>query len=75
VIPVVIEESIAEVAEVIETPVITEVADQVVESPVVDEVVEIINVETAEVLPDIVDEPEELPENRRRKRRSSATVD
>ena len=74
-IPVVIEEPISEVAEVIETVVITEVAEKVVETSVVDEVAEIINIETAEVLYPVVDEPEELPENRRRKRRSSATVD
>jgi ribonuclease E len=56
------EELMSEVAEVIQTPVI-------------DDVVEIAEIEPVEVLTAIVDESEELPENRRRKRRSSATVD
>jgi ribonuclease E len=71
VIPVVMEA----VGAVVENPVMIEVAEQGVETPIVDEVAEIINIETAEVLPVVVDEPEELPENRRRKRRSSAVVD
>ncbi|MCY7368948.1 MAG: ribonuclease E/G, partial [Chamaesiphon sp.] len=75
VIPVVMEEVSSEVVEVVDIPVVTEVAEPVVETPVVDEVVEIAKTDTVEVPTPIVDEPEELPENRRRKRRSSATVD
>jgi ribonuclease E len=74
-IPVVIEEMSSEVVAVVETPVIAEVAEQVLETPVAAEVVEIATIETVEVLTQVVEEPEELPENRRRKRRSSATVD
>jgi ribonuclease E len=47
-----------------------EPVDELVETPIVENVVE-----TAEVSTLGVDTPEELPENRRRKRRSSATVD
>ena len=75
VIPVVMEEVSSEVVEVVNTPVVAEVVAQVVETPTVTEVVEIDNIETVEVLTPIVDEPEELLENRRRKRRSSAVVD
>ena len=75
VIPVVMEDVSSQVVEVVETPVITEVADPVVETAIADEVVEIAKIETVEVPTAIIDEPEELPENRRRKRRSSAAVD
>jgi ribonuclease E len=74
VIPVVMEELSSEIAEVVETPVVTEVTKKVIETPIA-EVVEIAKIETVEALTAIVDEPEELPENRRRKRRSSAVVD
>jgi ribonuclease E len=47
-----------------------EPVDELVETPIVETVVE-----TAEVSIASVDTPEDLPENRRRKRRSSATVD
>jgi ribonuclease E len=73
VIPVVMEASTSAIAEVIETPVVTEITQKVIETPVA-EVVEIAKIETVDVLTAIVDEPE-LPENRRRKRRSSAVVD
>jgi ribonuclease E len=62
------EELMSEVAEVVEevveTPVVIEVVEEVVEAPAV----EIAEIETVEEL-------EDLPENRRRKRRSSAAVD
>jgi ribonuclease E len=69
------EELMSEVAEVVEEVVETPVVTEVVETPMIEEVVEIAEVEAVEVLTAIVDEPEELPENRRRKRRSSAVVD
>jgi ribonuclease E len=75
VIPVVMEEASSEVVEVFETPEVAEVTEQVIETPIVVEVVETVNIEPVEVVTAIADEPEELPENRRRKRRSSAVVD
>jgi ribonuclease E len=67
------EELMSPAAEVVETPVM--IAAEIIEIPVVAEVVEIPELETVDVLTAIVDEPDELPENRRRKRRSSAVVD
>ena len=75
-IPVVMEKLSSEVVDVVDIPVITtEVSDPVVETAIVDEVMEIATPEAVEAPTAIVDEPEELPENRRRKRRSSAAVD
>jgi ribonuclease E len=71
-IPVVIEEVSSEVVETLDAAQVTE---QVVETQVAAEVVEFATIEAVEVLTPVIDEPEELPENRRRKRRSSATVD
>ena len=72
-IPVVMEKLSSEVVDVVDIPVITtEVSDPVVETAIVDEVMEIATPEAVEAPTAIVDEPEELPENRRRKRRSSA---
>jgi ribonuclease E len=48
-----------------------EAVGEVIETPVVD----IVAIEPVEALTETVDELEELPENRRRKRRSSAVVD
>jgi ribonuclease E len=67
------EELMSPAAEVVETPVV--IAAEIIEIPVVAEVVEIPELETVDVLTAIVDEPDELPENRRRKRRSSAVMD
>jgi ribonuclease E len=67
------EELMSPAAEVVETPVM--IAAEIIEIPVVAEVVEIPELETVDVLTAIVDEPDELPENRRRKRRSSAVMD
>ena len=68
--------------EVVETPLEAEAIDEVVEIPepkTIDEVVETdaisIDPEPVEPVTIAIEPPEELPENRRRKRRSSATVD
>ncbi|WP_373545162.1 Rne/Rng family ribonuclease [Chamaesiphon sp.] len=69
--------------EVVETPLEAETIDEVVETlpepEAIDEVVETdaisIDPEPFEPLTIGIEQPEELPENRRRKRRSSATVD
>ena len=71
-IPVVMDD-VSEVVEVVDTPAIAEVVEQVVETAA--EAVEVADIKTVEESQPIVDEPEELPENRRRKRRSSAVVD
>ena len=69
--------------EVVETPPDPEAIDEVVETPpepeTIDEIVETdaisIDPEPVEPVTIGIEPPEELPENRRRKRRSSATVD
>ena len=68
--------------EVVETPLEAEAIDEVVEIPepkTIDEVVETdaisIDPEPVDPVTIAIEPPEELPENRRRKRRSSATVD
>ena len=69
--------------EVVETPSDPEAIDEVVETPpepeTIDEIVETdaisIDPEPVEPVTIAIEPPEELPENRRRKRRSSATVD
>jgi ribonuclease E len=58
------------VDEVIETSQAAKAVDEIVETSPVSA-----NTQTVEMLAIAVDVPEELPENRRRKRRSSATVD
>ena len=71
------------VAEVVETSPDPEAIDEVVETPpdpeTIDEIVETdaisIDPEPVEPVTIAIEPPEELPENRRRKRRSSATVD
>jgi ribonuclease E len=69
------EDLMSAVAEFVEKTVAVEVAAEVVASAVavavVEKVVETVKIDMLEVL----DETEELPENRRRKRRSSATLD
>jgi ribonuclease E len=71
-IPVFVEEV---VVESIETSVITEVDEEVAEASIDEIPVASTKIEIVDVLTTIVDESEDLPENRRRKRRSSAVID